>query len=132
VERKRYSVAVHFRAVSEKDVPEVEKATDAALAARKGLRKRGGKKVVELSPDLDWNKGAAVLWALDAIGFPPGVIPVYLGDDLTDEDAFVVLSDRGIGIVVGEPGRATAARYSLKNPEEVQLFLSRLVGLLGG
>jgi trehalose 6-phosphate phosphatase len=132
VERKRYSVAVHFRAVSEKDLPEIEEAVRAVLASREGLRKKGGKKVVELSPDLDWDKGAAVLWAIDALGLPPSVVPLYIGDDLTDEDAFKVLSDRGLGIFVGQPGLATHARYFLRDPGEVQIFLDRLAELLGG
>jgi trehalose 6-phosphate phosphatase len=54
---------------------------------------------------------------------------VYLGDDVTDEDAFRALRDRGIGIFVGEPGdldRSTAATFTLRSPDEVGRFLNAL------
>jgi len=54
------------------------------------------------------------------------VLPLYIGDDLTDEDAFRALEQRGVGIVVGEQSRSTAARYALKGPAEVERFLREL------
>ncbi|MBI4765855.1 MAG: hypothetical protein HY787_14865 [Deltaproteobacteria bacterium] len=51
----------------------------------------------------------------------------YIGDDLTDEDAFRALTGRGIGIVVREHPYETAADYSLKNPDEVRKFLLQLI-----
>jgi trehalose 6-phosphate phosphatase len=58
------------------------------------------------------------------------VVPIYLGDDTTDEDAFRAIRDRGIGIIVGEVGRPTAAGYSLADPAEVGAFLRRLLTLM--
>jgi trehalose-phosphatase len=54
------------------------------------------------------------------------VFPIYIGDDVTDEDAFKTLKKRGVGIVVAETRHATAAVYGLKNPGEVEAFLSKL------
>lgn len=52
--------------------------------------------VLELRPNVDWNKGNAVNWILEALelGNRSDVFPIYLGDDLSDEDAFVVLENR--------------------------------------
>lgn len=132
VESKKFSFAVHFREVREKDVPMVEKMVDEEVAGFPDLRKSRGKKVLEIQPNLDWNKGKALLWLLDAFHLDtPDVLPVYIGDDVTDEDAFHVLETKGIGIVVGENGRASAARYRLKDPEEVRRFLQQLKSLKG-
>ena len=58
--------------------------------------------VYEIQPKIDWDKGKAVLYLLDALGLDrDDVVPLYLGDDITDEDAFRALADRGIGIFVG-------------------------------
>lgn len=127
VERKKFSVAIHYRQVAEQDQLALGRAVDAVLAEVPGLRKKGGKKIFELQPAIDWDKGRAVLWLLDAMGLVRSdVHPIYIGDDVTDEDAFRVLAAFGTGIVVGEEDRATAARYALKTPEEVQRFLDRL------
>jgi alpha,alpha-trehalase len=90
-----------------------------------------GKKVYELLPDIDWNKGKAVVWLLETLGLEPGNIrPIYIGDDRTDEDAFRVLKQRGIGILVSEQSQSTAARYSLRDPAEVERFLRALTATL--
>ncbi len=134
VEPKRFAISVHFRLAAAADVPAIERAVDAALAAEPALRKGHGKKLFELRPDLDWDKGRALLWLLGELGLDaPDVLPVYLGDDLTDEDAFRAVRGRGIGILVGDPGdaeetpRETAATYRLRDPAEVVAWLERLL-----
>jgi alpha,alpha-trehalase len=87
-----------------------------------------GKKVYELLPNIDWDKGKAVLWLLENLDLERSkVCPIYIGDDRTDEDAFRALGQRGAGILVSEQPRATAASYSLKDPLEVEHFLRELV-----
>ena len=87
-----------------------------------------GKKVYELLPNIDWDKGKAVLWLLENLDLEPGKIrPIYIGDDRTDEDAFRALGQRGAGILVSEQPRPTLASYSLKDPAEVERFLRELV-----
>jgi alpha,alpha-trehalase len=133
VEPKRFSVAVHFRLVDEADLPRIEAAVDAALAAVPGLKKAHGKKVFELRPEIDWDKGKALLWLLhemhlDSADVASLLVPIYIGDDVTDEDAFRAIAGQGIGILVAEEARPSAAAYSLHDPAEVQEFLLRLAG----
>ena len=98
VERKKFSIAVHYRRVEEGRAKEVEDAVDRVKKEHSRLRKGSGKKVFELQPDIDWHKGKAVLWLLEQLDLDRSeVLPFYVGDDVTDEDAFKVLVDRGLG-----------------------------------
>lgn len=127
LERKRFALAVHYRLVDPTEVPRVERCVDAALRPLAGLRKKHGKKVFELQPDLAWDKGAAVRWLLRTLELDhAAVLPMFLGDDLTDEDAFRALGLRGLGIVVLDTPRETAAAYTLRDTDEVQRFLETL------
>lgn len=130
LDRKRFSLAVHYRRVPPEHVAAVEPAVDAALARHPELRKGGGKKVFELRPDVDWDKGHAVLQLLEAVG--AHALPVYVGDDLTDEDAFRAIRGRGIGVVVRGEDRPTYADYSLEDTEAVVVFLAAIRDLLEG
>jgi alpha,alpha-trehalase len=98
------------------------------VAARhRELRRIDGKKVYELLPDIDWDKGKAVLWLLQAVELERGnALPIFIGDDRTDEDAFRALESRGVGILVSEQPQTTAASYWLKDPVEVERFLRAL------
>ncbi len=134
IERKRFSVAVHYRLVAESNVAAVFEAVGTARAAQPELRQMAGKKVLELRPDLDWDKGRAIFWLLETMGLDlAAVAPIYFGDDLTDEDAFRALRDHGtgIGIVVCERPRRTAAHYRLADPGDVLKFLRKLAQLDG-
>ncbi len=128
IERKTYSIAVHYRRVAEGDQADVESAVDRVLERVEGLRKSSGKKVWEVQPDLDWHKGKAVLWLCEALGVDTRAsAPVYIGDDVTDEDAFREIeageTPLGVGIVVDETERETAARFRLRDVGEVRRFL---------
>jgi trehalose-phosphatase len=127
IERKRFSIAAHYRKVNENDFPKLERAVSEVAARHRELRRMEGKKVYELLPHTDWDKGKAVLWLLERLGLErAGARPIYIGDDRTDEDAFRALQQRGVGIVVSEGPRSTAANYSLKDPTEVERFLREL------
>jgi len=133
IEEKRFSVAIHYRLVDEADVARVEAIVDEAIATDARLKKAHGKKVFEVRPDLDWDKGKALLLLLEALGLDgPGVVPLYIGDDVTDEDAFAVLRERGIGVLVSETPRPTEAAYWVQAPWEVYAFFDRLLNLEGG
>jgi trehalose 6-phosphate phosphatase len=125
VERKRFSIAAHYRNVAGSDVSKVEQTVNKIAAHHGELRKIENKKVYELQPNIDWNKGKAVLLVLQAPELDD-VFPIYIGDDLTDEDVFRALKERGAGIVVSKQPRLTAARYALKDPVEVERFLREL------
>jgi alpha,alpha-trehalase len=128
IERKKYAVATHYRLVADEHLPMIDAAVEEVAAAHFELRRTGGKKVYELRPKLEWHKGKAVLWLLQALDLDhPDVMPFYLGDDETDEDAFRALAKRGIGVMVAEDPLATSARYLLRDPGEAQVFLDRLI-----
>lgn len=127
VERKRFSIAAHYRNVNENDLAKIEQAVGEVATRHRKLRRINGKKVYELLPDVAWDKGKAVLWLLETLGLERGNIrSIYIGDDRTDEDAFRALEQRGIGILVSEQSQPTAARYSLRDPAEVERFLRAL------
>jgi len=131
VERKKYAIAIHFRNASEASVAEIEEAVEAARSNHPKLRKGDGKKIFELQPGIEWHKGHAVNWLLENLDLDePKVLPIYIGDDVTDEDAFRTLRGRGPGIVVRDEPRETSALYGLENPAEVASFLDLLVARL--
>ena len=124
VETKGYSIAVHYRLVDEAAVPAVEAVVDGLLQDDVRLRKTHGKKVFEIRPRFDWNKGKAVEWILQALGGDH--VPLYLGDDTTDEDGFEAVAGSGAGILVADQPRTTAASYRLNDDAAVGRFLQRL------
>ncbi len=130
VEHKRFAIALHYRQVENADVDTLQQRFDDTLSHYPELRKGTGKKVIELRPNFDWNKGRALQHLLEALYTDSGrIVPIYIGDDITDEDAFRAISDRGIAIAVGREKRPTAAHYKLKDPEEVTKFLQQLATL---
>ncbi|MDJ0949563.1 MAG: trehalose-phosphatase [Alphaproteobacteria bacterium] len=127
VEDKTFAAAVHYRLVAKAEIPAVEEAVAAVAADRPRLRRTEGKKVHELRPRLDWDKGKAVLWLLEALPIDTAkVLPLFIGDDETDEDAFAALRDQGITILVAEQPGESAAQYRLGSPDQVRTFLTRL------
>lgn len=131
VESKKYAFAVHYRLVSEADRPRLDAAVAEVATRYPDLRLKGGKRVHEFLPAMDWDKGKAVNWLLAALNLDTAeALPVYLGDDLTDEDAFAVLEEKGIGILVAESPGETKARYGLRDVGEVATLLESLAGII--
>lgn len=131
LERKRFSLAVHYRHVAAEAVGQVREAVAAVLERHPRIKAMAGKKVVELQPALDWNKGRAVVALMAEEGIGAESLPIFLGDDVTDETAFEALAGQGVCIVLeGEEDRETAARLRLVDPVEVRRFLERLADLL--
>ncbi len=133
VERKKFAIALHYRKVKEKNFDQVKQAVEEIARNHPKLRQSGGKKIFELRPDIDWHKGKALMWLLEKLDLDkPDVLPIYLGDDVTDEDAFDALQNRGIGVVVMDSARSSKANYRLRNPEEVRLFLNKIISIQKG
>ncbi|SCZ56157.1 trehalose-phosphatase [Thiohalomonas denitrificans] len=127
IERKHFSIAVHYRRVPEGEQAAIRESVN-ALADHKHLRVTHGKKVIELQPPVAWDKGHALLWLMEALAIDPdAVTPVYLGDDITDEDAFKVLPAHGVGILVGTHEGPSVARYRLADPGAVAHWFDRLL-----
>lgn len=131
VENHKFCVSVHFRNVDEKNWQSIAQCVQDILDKYPRLRKTHGRKVLEVRPMIDWNKGKAVEFLLESLGLSnrDDVLPIYIGDDLTDEDAFKVLREgnRGCGILVSSRPKETNAVYSLRDPSEVMKFLNSLV-----
>lgn len=131
VEHNKFCVSVHFRNCSPEDYPAVVGAVDAVVAAHPELRITRGRKVLEVRPQVDWDKGTALAHLLEVLGLadPQAVFCIYIGDDRTDEDAFKVLAMEGLGggILVSTKQKPTAGLWTLRDPTEVAAFLNRLV-----
>lgn len=125
VEKKKMSVAIHYRQVSKEDLPGLKLPLKKILKEnRENIRLLTGKKVVEFLPNIEWNKGKAVLWILNTLGLDWSEHKIfYLGDDTTDEDAFRILRTRGTSILIAEKAEKSAADFRLSSPEEVKCWL---------
>jgi Trehalose-phosphatase len=101
---------------------QVKSAVDAIAARHDDVHVTRGRKVLELRPSVAWDKGRALLHLLEALGLAgvDDVVPIYIGDDRTDEDAFEVLKGWGVGILVSTVAKPTAATFSLADPDEVR------------
>lgn len=128
VEVKTYSVAVHERHASAAAAAAVRELVTHLVEESSGeLRVTPGRHVYELQPALDWHKGRAVERLLEDLD--PATFPIYVGDDITDEDGFRAVAGRGAAILVRSPERGdrpTAATYTLAGVTEVEQFLRAL------
>lgn len=130
VENNKFCVSVHFRNCAPDDYDKVMDAVDDVMTRHQDLHVTRGRKVLEVRPKLDWNKGSALLHLVNMLGLDTSdVYCLYIGDDRTDEDAFQVLSETGTGsgILVSTKRKDTAGKWTLKDPTEVAAFLYRLV-----
>lgn len=103
VEFKRWTVALHDRSVRPADRTRLRRRALRALEPwrrRRALLLIKGKRVLEARPAGFWNKGTAVSFILRE-SWARTRTPVYFGDDYTDEAAFRVIRNRGIGVQVG-------------------------------
>lgn len=131
VENHKFCTSVHYRNIDEKNWPTIAQRVHDILKNYPRLRLTHGRKVLEVRPVIDWDKGKAVEFLLESLGLSNSddVLPIYIGDDRTDEDAFKVLRDKnqGYGILVAPVPKETKALYSLRDPSEVKQFLNALV-----
>ncbi|XP_009764517.1 probable trehalose-phosphate phosphatase 6 [Nicotiana sylvestris] len=131
IEDNKFCISVHYRHVLAKDLGTLENMISTVLKEYQNFRVSKGKMVFEIRPNIGWNKGHALEYFLEYLGFGTSddVFPIYIGDDRTDEDAFNVLRKRGQGfpIVVSATPKDTKALYSLREPKEVMEFLLGLV-----
>lgn len=136
IEDKGLILSLHYRQADEKDVPRLKTIFHETIIyylVRDDLRIKPGKKVLEIRPPVNWDKGKVTLWLLArqcfALKDKVDSIPFYIGDDVTDEDAFQVLKDKGLTVRVGE-SEDSHARYYVKNPNEVIALLEDIEKIL--
>ncbi len=134
VEDKNITLSVHYRLVTKKGYLSAKKIIEEIIQpflVRGKIKVSRGKKVIEIKPPVQWNKGRIVEWFLARQMFilkEQPIVPIYLGDDITDEDAFKALRNKGLTIFVGNPVR-TSAQYHLRDTIEVREFLRRILEL---
>jgi trehalose 6-phosphate phosphatase len=126
IEQKGPVFSVHYRGAKEETVSRARADVLCALSTAKALRIKCGRQCWEILPSALGDKGSAVRNQLKHL--PRKVLPIYVGDDATDEPAFAALW-HGITIRVG-PNKLSRARFQLRNPAEVRQFLERLAGEL--
>jgi trehalose 6-phosphate phosphatase len=135
VEDKGIGLSVHYRQVEEGNVGHLKIMVERAVnvpGARGIFKVTAGKKVCEIRPAVNWDKGKAIRLLMKRLskgGRQSGLLPIYLGDDLTDEDGFKTIEKYGNGITVyiGENHFDSAARYFLRSPDEVALFIAKIL-----
>ena len=131
VENKGLSASIHYRLVPRAQQPLVHEVVleELGRVPPGRLELHQGKMALELRPAVDWHKGKAAHQLLErAMGenWRAHVGVVYAGDDSTDEDAFVALADVGVTIRIGSDPQSTAARYMLRDVDELGRFLDTL------
>ncbi|WP_250446957.1 trehalose-phosphatase [Actinotalea sp. C106] len=119
VEHKPASVVLHTRTATPADAARLTELA-LALGEREGVDAMHGKDVVELSV-LDVTKGHALADLRTELEV---AVVVYVGDDVTDERAFVTLGEQDVTVKVG-PGE-TAARHRTESPESLAEALGEL------
>ena len=134
IEDKGLTVALHYRLVANKKVSKVQRIFSQICEPyrrREEIKIGTGKKVIEIQPLASWNKGHAVSWLLKKYqgGGNQTVIPVYIGDDATDENAFAILKDKGLTVGVGQ--YSSQAQYYLDDTRDVTWFLEEILKLSG-
>lgn len=131
VENNKFCLSVHFRCVDEKNWASLGEQVSLVLNEYPKLKLTQGRKVLEIRPAIKWDKGKALEFLLESLGYAnsDNIFPIFIGDDRTDEDAFKVLRRRGqgIGILVSKITKETDASYTLQDPTEVGQFLRHMV-----
>lgn len=131
IEDKAHSLSIHYREVAKGGVSQLNRTVYRILRPFIDdgyVRINNGKKVFDIMPS-SWNKGKAVEWLLSRVSLSvtsKSVVPIYVGDDATDEDAFAAIGQNGLTIIVGN-GRRSAAQYSLRDTDEVLALLEKML-----
>lgn len=120
IEDKDVVLSVHYRNVRKEYIGKIKKVLDMPFGAKITY----GKKVFEVRPPVEWDKGFCVKKIMSMSG--GRLLPIYIGDDTADEDAFRVIRQDGISIFVGRP-KKSGAEYYLRNTKEVTRFLEQLL-----
>jgi trehalose 6-phosphate phosphatase len=124
VEFKKFALAVHYRNIEADKEPLIHQMVRQVLQNYSRLKSNSGKKVYDIKPAVEWHKGAALAFMANNFIHTEDYLPVFIGDDITDEDAFrEVKKLGGFAIIVGKQDRETYADYYLNGIEEVKGLL---------
>ena len=131
LEDKRWTLSVHYRLADAAVVPRLRGVVE-SVAGGLGLRLIDGKAIFEVRPPVHVNKGTAVLALARRLG-PADAGHLFIGDDVTDEDAFRLLRvqmPNAVTVKVGDP-KTTAAEFAVRDPAAVRELLDVLLELTG-
>ena len=137
IEDKGLGFSIHYRLVAPDSQQDLVHYVHEAL---RPAREAGqvvlveGKKVIDVRSAVSWDKGKALAFLLETLSHDGpdsrSLLSIYLGDDVTDEDAFREVNRReGLSIVVGLEGRSSQARFGLDSTDQVRQFLERLLSM---
>ncbi|MDE2223278.1 MAG: trehalose-phosphatase [Candidatus Omnitrophica bacterium] len=132
LEDKGVTLSVHYRMVSQDKEFQVRRIFEhicMPYRRQNMIKVYRGKKVLELRPWVQWDKGKAALWLLrkqEVLWGKGNVLPFYIGDDTTDEDAFEALRNKGVTVFVGDP-KLSRAQYCLPGPQDVTELLKHMI-----
>jgi trehalose-phosphatase len=130
VEDKEFSVAAHYRNAKAQEVRKLRKIMeDAAERAGEDFHSTETQCVIEMLTHRVRGKGEAMTWLLGTLRKP--VLPIYVGNDEVDEEAFAAVGRSGISVHVGG-FTATCARYRVASPRETTEFLLKIEEIISG
>lgn len=125
IEDKGLSASVHYRLVAKEEIGAVRERVAEVVVLHPRVRLAEGRKVLEIRPNIDWDKGRMAALILEKFSHEyPGenILPIYIGDDATDEDAFEAFKE-GITVRVSKRDIETKAKFVLKDTDEVEDLL---------
>jgi trehalose 6-phosphate phosphatase len=131
IEHKGLTLSVHYRLTPENLAGQVNSAFHAIVSSFQEstpIKITRGKKVLEVRPDVPWDKGKAIARLREI--FPQATLTMFFGDDLTDEDGFNVVQEAGgIAVFVGPARQPTRALHRVDSPQEVAQTLRLMAQL---
>ncbi|MBX5466925.1 MAG: trehalose-phosphatase [Firmicutes bacterium] len=128
LEVKDGALALHWRLLAPEAVEPLTRALDTALAHYPGLRRCPAKMAWEVRPVPGPDKGEAIVTLLGreaGAEWADRLAVIMMGDDATDEEAFLALGEGALTVRVGPPSEPTFARFRLSHPAAVEAFLRR-------
>lgn len=130
VENKGLAASVHYRQAKKEKISLIKKRVSEIMSSYiSDLKLAKGEKVLEIRPNVRWGKGKAVSRIYEEMSEKhpnEKIIPVYIGDDKTDEDAFNALEGEGVTILVSDKKKETGAKYRLENTKKVENLLKNI------
>jgi trehalose-phosphatase len=126
IEDKGTTFSIHYRGIGKREVDMLRSILADISSKYHGLKIKRGKRIFEVLPDTGWDKGKAVGYMIAMLSARLGEgLPIYIGDDVSDESAFKAVSSSGVSIRVGSSCR-TNAQYYVKDVNDVEKLLAWL------
>ncbi|MEM2203783.1 MAG: trehalose-phosphatase [Sulfolobales archaeon] len=130
VEDKGVALSIHYRGVDRDRSREILEQVSRISSEYYGVKLSKGKKILEVLPNTGWDKGKAIDYVLAVLSTKTGLstnnmVPIYFGDDKSDENGFKLLRGKGMGVRVGYRC-STNAEYYVDSTDDVVRFLNDL------